>query len=118
MKKNLLLSFFLMFLIIPVIAYSHVAVVESSPPENGTVASSPAKITVNFGGSVEPAFSKIEVFDPNGDKVSVKCRFLEEDSVIESDLQENLAQGVYTVKWKVMSLDGHTLKGEFNFTIE
>jgi copper transport protein len=107
-----------MFLLIPAIGYSHVGVVESSPPVDGTVASSPEMITVNFGGSIEPAFSKIEVFDPKGEKVSAKCRFLEEDSVIESDLQENLSPGVYKVKWKVMSLDGHTLKGEYIFTIE
>jgi copper transport protein len=118
MKKNIILTFFIMLLFIPAIAFSHVGVVESSPPVDGVITTSPEKITVNFGGSIEPAFSKIEVFDPNGDKVSTKCRFLEEDSVIESDLQENLAPGVYKVKWKVMSLDGHTLKGEFNFTIE
>ena len=118
MNKNILLSFFLMFLLIPAIAYSHVGVVESSPPVDGVITTSPEKITVNFGGSIEPAFSKIEVFDPKDEKVSTKCRFLEEDSVIESDLQENLSPGVYKVKWKVMSLDGHTLKGEFNFTIE
>ena len=118
MKKSLFLSFFLMFLLIPAIVYSHVGVVESSPPVDGVITTSPEKITINFGGSIEPAFSKIEVFDPNGDKVSTKCRFLEEDSVIESDLQENLVHGVYKVKWKVMSLDGHTLTGDFNFTIE
>ena len=118
MKKSLFLSFFLMFLLIPAIVYSHVGVVESAPPVDGVITTSPEKITINFGGSIEPAFSKIEVFDPNGDKVSTKCRFLEEDSVIESDLQENLVHGVYKVKWKVMSLDGHTLTGDFNFTIE
>jgi len=118
MKKRIILTFFIMLLFIPAIGYSHVGVVESSPPENGTVITSPEKITVNFGGSIEPAFSKIEVFDPNGDKVSTECRFLEEDSVIESDLQENLVQGIYKVKWKVMSLDGHAIKGEYNFTIE
>jgi copper transport protein len=107
-----------MFLLIPAIAYSHVGVVESSPPVDGIVTKHPEMITVNFGGSIEPAFSKVEVFDPNGEKVSTKCRFLEEDSVIEADLKENLAHGVYKVKWKVMSLDGHTLKGEFNFTIK
>jgi copper transport protein len=105
-------------LLIPVLAYSHVGVVESSPPENGIVKSSPDKITVNFGGSIEPAFSKIEVFNPNGKKVSGKSRFLEEDSIIESNLEENLIHGVYKVKWKVMSLDGHTLKGEYTFTLE
>ena len=108
----------MMLLLVPAIAFSHVGVVESSPPENGIVTTSPEKITINFGGSIEPAFSKIEVFNPNGDKVSTKCRVLEEDSVIESDLKENLALGVYKVKWKVMSLDGHTLTGDFNFTIE
>ena len=118
MNKNILLSFFLMFLLIPAIAYSHVGIVDCSPSQDSVVTTSPEKITVNFGGSIEPAFSKIEVFDPNGEKVSTECRFLEEDSIIESDLLENLSPGVYKVKWKIMSLDGHAIKGEYNFTIE
>jgi methionine-rich copper-binding protein CopC len=118
MKKSIILTFFIMLLLIPAIGYSHVGVVDCSPLQDSVVTTPPEKVTVNFGGSIEPPFSKIEVFDPNGEKVSSKCRFLEEDSVIETDLQENLVQGVYNVKWKIMSLDGHTLKGQFSFTIE
>ena len=118
MRKYRILSFILMFLLIPALAAAHVGILNSTPPKNGIVTTPPEKITIKLGASVEPAFSKAEVFDPNDNKVSGKTQFLEDDIVMETELGKNLAPGVYTVKWKVMSLDGHTLSGEYNFTIE
>ena len=47
-----------------------------------------------------------------------KTTFLKSNKVMESELDENLPPGTYTVKCKVMSLDGHTIKEEYNFFIE
>ena len=76
------------------------------------------KVTLKFGGPLEPAFSKVEVYDENDRKVSGKTIFLKSNKVMECDLDENLPPGMYTVKIKCMSLDGHSIKEEYTFIIE
>jgi copper transport protein len=107
-----------LFLLIPTLAFSHAGILNSTPPQNGIVTTPLEKITIKLGASVEPAFSKAEVFDPEGNKVSAKTTFLKDNRVMESELQEDLAPGIYKVKWKFMSMDGHTVKGKYTFTIE
>lgn len=115
--KRILLPLILL-LMIPALAFSHAGILNSSPPKNGIVVTPLEKITIKLEASVEPAFSQVEVFDPYGNKVSEKTKFHKDNRIMESELKENLAPGVYKVKWNFMSLDGHTLKGEYTFTLE
>ena len=118
MKKNKILAFFIVLCLIPALGSAHVGMLNSSPAKNGFVSSSPEKVTIKFGGELEPAFSKVEVFDQNDKKISRKTTFLKSNKVMESELDENLPPGTYTVKIKSMSLDGHTIKEEYTFFIE
>jgi methionine-rich copper-binding protein CopC len=118
MKKNKILAFFIVLCLIPALGFAHVGMLNSSPAKNGFVSSSPEKVTIKFGGELEPAFSKVEVFDENDKKVSGKTIFLNSNKVMESELDDNLPLGMYTVKVKCMSLDGHTIKEEYTFIIE
>ncbi len=118
MKTNKILAFFIILCLIPAICSAHVGILNSSPAKNGFVSSSPEKVTIKFGGELEPAFSKVEVFDENDKKVSGKTTFLNSNKVMESELDDNLSLGMYTVKVKCMSLDGHTIKEEYTFIIE
>ena len=88
------------------------------PPENAVLFKSPEKVTITFLGSIEPVFSKIEVYDKNGKKVSQKTICREDDTIMEAELDRNLPAGEYRVKWKCMSLDGHKQTGEYTFKIE
>jgi copper transport protein len=104
-------------LLIPVALFAHVYQLECYPPENAVLSESPKKVTITFLGSVEPAFSKTEVFDMNGKKISKKTTFREDDTIMETELGKNLPDGEYKVKWRCMSLDGHKQKGEYTFKI-
>jgi len=99
-------------------ATAHIYVLESSPEPNSTVEKSPHIVRITFVGSLEPAFSKIEVYNEKGEKVSGKTIFKEDDTIMEVELKENLPSGKYTVKWKCMSLDGHLQKKQFFFYIK
>jgi methionine-rich copper-binding protein CopC len=118
MKKNKILSFFFVFWLIPALAFAHVGMLNSNPASNGILSSPPDKVTIKMAGPVEPAFSKIEVFNSENKKVSKKTRFLKDNKIMESALKKNLSPGLYTVKWKIMSVDGHSLAEEYTFTIE
>jgi len=114
--KRFMLSIILL-MVFPLAAAAHVYMLGMSPAEKAELSESPAKVTIEFAGSVEPAFSKIEVFDSSGKMVSKKTRFLNRDMIMEADIDGTLSPGVYTVKWRCMSLDGHSQTGEYSFTI-
>ncbi|GBE02196.1 copper transport protein YcnJ precursor [bacterium BMS3Bbin06] len=114
--KKILMSVVLL-LVVPAISFGHIFMIESTPAPQSVTKKAPEKITITFAGSVERAFSRVEVFDEKGRKVSGKTGFLENDTIMEADLQGPLSSGKYTVKWKCMSLDGHSQKGKFAFTV-
>jgi methionine-rich copper-binding protein CopC len=112
-----ILSLLFVLLIVPAIVNAHVRMLESFPGENAVLNEPPQKVTLTFLGSVETMFSKIEVYDSHGKKVSNKKTFREDDTIMEVGLDDNLPEGQYTVKWICMSLDGHKRSGEYTFSI-
>jgi methionine-rich copper-binding protein CopC len=108
----------LLFILIPALAFSHVYLFECDPAQEAVLTAPPEKVRITFVGSLEPVFSKIEVFSPNKEKVSKKTKFFEDDTIMEVALQPNLEKGTYTVKWTCMSLDSHKQTGEYSFTIK
>jgi methionine-rich copper-binding protein CopC len=116
MKKIFFIIF--LFLIIPQIVCSHAYLQEISPSEDAVLTTPPKKVTLSFAGSVEPALSKIEVFDQGEKKVSLKTRFLEDNRIMEVELFDELNAGEYSVKWFTLSLDGHKQRGSYKFTIK
>ncbi len=119
MKRLLIISTAIFFvLVFSPFVNAHVYMLECNPEPGTKTDTPPQKITMTFVGSLEPAFSKIEVFNEKGDKVSKKTLFREDDTIMEVELEDNLPPGRYTVKWKCMSLDGHMQKDEFEFFIK
>ncbi len=116
--KNIAILIPMAVLLIPVALVAHVYQLECSPPQNAVLSEAPEKVTITFLGSVEPAFSKVEVFDKSGKKVSKKTICREDDTIMEAELDKDLPAGEYKVEWKCMSLDGHKQKGEYTFKIE
>ncbi len=117
-EKSKIVTFFLVIWLIPAICFAHAGMLNSNPDQNSILASSPTKVTIKLSAQVEPAFSGIEVFNLDAEKISGKTRFRKENRIMEAGLPDDLPPGVYTVKWKCMSLDGHTLSGDYTFTIE
>jgi methionine-rich copper-binding protein CopC len=112
------LGIFLVFLVIPALVSAHVYIRSVEPQEDASLAEAPKTVKMMFIGSLEPAFSNIEVFDAEGEKISRKPAFSEYNSIMEVELDEELGSGTYTVKWKCMSKDGHSQKGSFSFSVK
>jgi methionine-rich copper-binding protein CopC len=105
-------------LLVPSLVYAHVYLRSTDPADGAVLDKAPQKVSVTFVGSVETAFSKVEVFAPDGEKVSDKTRFFDSDSIMEVGLKEGLPAGEYTVRWHCVSLDGHSQKGLFKFKVQ
>lgn len=114
--KRLIL--FLFLIAMPAIAYPHSNLLSSDPQKDAVLQSPPEKVTVNFLGAAEPALSRLEVFDSKGNKVSNKTKFLEENTMMETELSDGLKSGEFSVKWICIGVDGHKTQGSYKFTVK
>jgi methionine-rich copper-binding protein CopC len=113
-----LVVFIALLIMFPAAVSAHVHLREASPKQGAVVTAPPARVRITFSNSVEPTFSQMTVIDSSGTTVSGKPRFLEDNTVMETELLKNLAPGKYTVKWKCVSLDGHKQTGSYTFIIK
>ena len=101
------------------VAEAHANLVRSEPSANSTLGASPDRITLRFTEPMEARFSEIQVLN------SASSRVDNEDSTVDAnDLTvmsvslSSLPDGTYTVAWHNLStIDGHTLRGAFAFSI-
>jgi len=99
-------------------AFAHAKLVRSQPAANGRLKEAPKIVELWFSEELEAQFSTIIVTDQNGrhvDKNDVSCA--EGNKKLQISL-EDLQPGTYTVEWKALSTDQHTMKGKFVFTVE
>jgi methionine-rich copper-binding protein CopC len=113
-----LVVFAVLLIIFPTAVSAHVHLHECSPKQGAVVTAPPARVRITFSNSVEPIFSMVTVIDSSGRTVSGKTEFLEDNTVMETQLPKDLARGRYRVKWKCVSLDGHKQTGSYIFTIK
>ena len=118
MKKTALIITVLLF--IPQIIFPHAYLMDSKPAEGELLTDSPEKVSLNFLGTLEQVFSKIEVLDRDDNKVSGKTEFTKTDdgTSMHVEFKHKLEPGKYTVKWTCLGMDGHKQKGSYTFTIE
>jgi methionine-rich copper-binding protein CopC len=96
--------------------FAHVSLKESSP-ENGAAVIEPIdRIVLSFSGGVLP-LSTLTVTDAEGGVTSPRETLVEEGR-LTAVFAEPLADGAYTVQWKIVSGDGHRLNGSFSFTLD
>lgn len=101
------------------IASAHAFLDHADPRVGSTVNKTPAEVRIWFTQRLEPAFSKIQVFDAAGKEVDKKDVHVDpkEKSVLIVSLPE-LAAGNYKVSWHVVSVDTHRTQGDFRFSLK
>ena len=102
----------------PSLASAHAYLVKSVPAGRATLFASPVKIQLWFNERLEPRYSSASVLDPDGKRVDL------DNALVSSDDPKQLAIGVkpllsgrYTVKFRVLSVDGHVVEQSFPFTV-
>jgi methionine-rich copper-binding protein CopC len=82
------------------------------------VSHSPDRVTLCFNEAVELKFSSIKVEGVKGAAVTVgELKPGESQQCLEAGLPA-LTAGVYTVRYRVLSRDGHTVDYGYQFTIQ
>ena len=92
--------------------------VRSTPPGRATLAEKPDRVQLWFNERLEPAFSSVSVWSSAGTQVDAgDARVGPDDAKRLSVTLPPLPPGAYSVRYRVLSVDGHVVDSSFSFTI-
>lgn len=99
-------------------AQAHDELVSSYPEADSTITGSPAEITLSFSGELIAGMQSaaVEVIAPDGQNIATDAPS-EDGTSITQHLAPNPPAGLFTVRWKVVSSDGHPISGEYTYTV-
>lgn len=100
------------------LAHSHLKA--SDPDKNATLTAAPPHVALTFSEPVELNFSAITIIAPDKSRITAGQISHGKDGdarVLEAPLTMTAAAGTYIVEWRVLSADGHKMKGSFEFSI-
>lgn len=95
-------------------ASGHAMLDHASPPVGSTLAQAPARLTLSFTQTLEPAFSGASVLNTSGQRVDTGARA--SGTTLQISLKP-LSPGTYKVNWHVLSVDTHKAQGSYSFTV-
>ncbi|HVD11649.1 MAG TPA: copper resistance protein CopC [Gaiellaceae bacterium] len=100
----------------PAAASAHATLLQKTPGFGQRLERSPTVVRLSFDQSVKALGDAIRVFDAKG-------RLLSKGSVSSADKLtvqapvERLPRGGYTIRWRVVSADGHVISGVYTFGV-
>jgi methionine-rich copper-binding protein CopC len=114
----LVVALLLTLALAPTASLAHAVLVRSTPPARAALARPPERVHLWFNERLEPAYSRVSVWDGGGRQVDAG------DGVVDAGEPTRLtiglvplAPGTYTVKFRVLSVDGHLVESQFPFTV-
>jgi methionine-rich copper-binding protein CopC len=96
-------------------AWAHNALTKAVPAKNATVKESPAKVELTFLDSLDDTFA-IEVTDGQNQKVPTGKASIDGKTGTAA-FTGALANGTYTVTYRLVADDGDPIKGSYEFTV-
>lgn len=93
---------------------AHSALVAATPPDGAQVEGGPGTVRAVFNESLQAGASRLEVVDQQGKRVAEGSA--SQGPQIEVSVGD-LPPGQYTVRWTVVSADGHAIRGSWGFTV-
>jgi copper resistance protein C len=97
---------------------AHAFLKNAEPGVGSTVHTSPNEVRIRFSENIEPAFSRIQVFNASGKEVDRRDIHLDrsDHSLLHVSLP-SLEAGTYKVVWRAVSADTHATNGDFTFRV-
>jgi copper transport protein len=99
-------------------AFAHATLQETSPTAGQVLDQPPKTVTLGFSESVEVTLGAVRVFNSKGDRLDVgeASHPGGQENRVQVDVP-NLDDDSYVVTWRVLSADGHPVKGAFTFQV-
>jgi copper transport protein len=105
-------------LALPAAVWGHASLLATQPQASGVLAQPPTQVRLTYSERIEPRFAVISVTDAEGKQVTAgsPARAPDDaDSIVVP--VHKLPQGWYLVWWRVISADGHPVRGAFTFAV-
>lgn len=94
------------------------AVLESSTPADGAeLRATPARITLTFNEPVATTGGGVRLFDATGATVALGPPDATPPSQVQVPIERRLPTGSYIATWRVVSADGHPVRGALVFSV-
>ena len=101
-------------------AIAHAEVVKSFPVANSTLTKAPKYVQLEFGESITNLKSKnansIVILDSEATKIATS-KIVIKKAIARVEFVGTLKPGKYTVKYRIVSADGHVLNAQLKFTL-
>ncbi len=117
-RRFIWLSGLSLLLCVPTSAWPHARLVKSVPASRAVLSKAPAQVQLWFNERLEARFCRLAVRNATGQQVDSG------DSQVDPANSKQLsvglpalAMGLYTVKYRVLSVDGHIVEDQFPFTV-
>jgi copper resistance protein C len=102
----------------PAPAVAHAYLVKAQPAQRAVVFAPPQSVQLWFNERLEAAFCTLQVVDAADKPVDKRDMQVAPDDAKHLSVGLNpLSPGVYTVKFRVLSVDGHVVTNQFSFTV-
>jgi copper resistance protein C len=102
----------------PASSFSHSLLVRSQPGQRSTVTRPPERVQMWFSERLEPAYAAASVWNEAGKQVDGGDASVDQnDTTLLSVSTPNLGPGRYTVRFRVLSVDGHVVESSYTFTV-
>jgi copper resistance protein C len=101
------------------VAVGHSGLRRADPPVESALKRPPKEVKLYFSERLEPAYSTVRVEDGQGARVNRDDSHVDRANpfLLRVTLSP-LARGIYTVIWRVLSVDSHITEGRFTFRVE
>lgn len=104
--------------LLPLSAGAHALLVKAEPARRAALVRAPHQLKLWFNEEIEPAYTKLAVFDAAGKPVTdEKFQVPADDRKLMVLTLPALVPGKYTVKFRVLSVDGHVVESSYDFML-
>lgn len=100
-------------------AYAHAQLIKAEPAQRANIATAPTRVALWFDEEIEGDYASLAVVDDSGKPVTeAKPAIASDDPKLLVLALPALAPGKYTVKYRVLSVDGHVVNDAYDFTVQ
>jgi copper transport protein len=107
----------LLALAFPSAAFAHASLQQTGPSFRERLQVAPQAVWLHFDQRVKALPTSIQVYSSHGDAVSLPAHNRKNLRYVTAPLRRGLPVDAYTVRWHVISGDGHVVSGVYTFGV-